>query len=120
MSGQVALVEIGVDADQFGHAVAHGGRLVFIGLGQFDVAGLNGQRAPLGHGVARVHREVHEHLLDLLGTEDVRVVALRKPGIGAETEARYPQIDWREVELLDREAVRRAIGEIGLDFHWGR
>jgi GDP-4-dehydro-6-deoxy-D-mannose reductase len=53
------------------------------------------------------------HLLDLLGTEDVRIVALRKPGIGADTAACYPQIDWREVELLDRDAVRRAIGEFG-------
>ena len=51
------------------------------------------------------------HLLDLVGAEDVRVVALRKPGIGAETQARYPQIDWMEVELLDRDAVRRTIGE---------
>ena len=29
------------------------------------------------------------HLLDLLGQEDVRVVALRKPGVGAETQAAY-------------------------------
>jgi len=53
------------------------------------------------------------HLLDLLGAEVVRIVALRKPGIGAETEARYPQIEWREVELLDRDAVRRTMGEFG-------
>jgi GDP-4-dehydro-6-deoxy-D-mannose reductase len=53
------------------------------------------------------------HLLDLLGAEDVRIVALRKPGIGAETAARYPQVEWREVEMLDRDAVRRAIGEFG-------
>jgi GDP-4-dehydro-6-deoxy-D-mannose reductase len=55
------------------------------------------------------------HLLDLLGTEEFRIMALRKPGIGADTQARYPQIDWREVELLDREAVRRTVGEIAPD-----
>jgi len=52
------------------------------------------------------------HLLDLLGTEDVRVVALRKPGIGADTQARYPQIEWIEVELLDRRAVRDMIAAL--------
>lgn len=53
------------------------------------------------------------HLLDLLGAEDVRVVALRKPGIGAEVQAAYPGLDWREVELLEREAVRRTVGDCG-------
>ena len=53
------------------------------------------------------------HLLDLLGEEDVRVVALRKPGVGAETQAAYPAVAWREVDLLDREAMRKAVGEVG-------
>lgn len=53
------------------------------------------------------------HLLDLLGGDAVRLVALRKPGVGAKTQALYPAIEWREVELLDRAAVRRAIGEFG-------
>ncbi|MCX6549836.1 MAG: GDP-mannose 4,6-dehydratase [Acidobacteria bacterium] len=49
------------------------------------------------------------HLLDLLGRDDVRVVALRKPGIGAETQARYPQFEWLEVELLQGDEVRRTV-----------
>ena len=53
------------------------------------------------------------HLLDLLGEEDVRVVALRKPGVGAETQAAHPAVAWREVDLLDREAMRKAVGEVG-------
>jgi GDP-4-dehydro-6-deoxy-D-mannose reductase len=52
------------------------------------------------------------HLLDLLAEEDVHVVALRKPGIGAETQALYPSIDWTEIDLVDRDAVRRCIGEL--------
>jgi GDP-4-dehydro-6-deoxy-D-mannose reductase len=52
------------------------------------------------------------HLLDLLGQDPVRVVALRKPGIGADTQARYPDLQWIEVDLLDREAVRRTIAEL--------
>jgi len=53
------------------------------------------------------------HLLDLLLPEQVRIVALRKPGVGAETQARYPQIEWLEVELLERDAVRRAVADLG-------
>ena len=56
------------------------------------------------------------HLLDLLDADPVRVVALRKPGVGAETQARYPQVRWVEVDLLDRDAARRAVGEIGPAF----
>jgi len=52
------------------------------------------------------------HLLDLLSDEDARVVALRKPGIGAETEAAYPLVEWHEIDLLDREAMRRVIGQL--------
>lgn len=51
------------------------------------------------------------HLLDLLAGEDARVVALRKPGIGAETAAAYPAIAWLEIDLLDRGAMRRVVGE---------
>jgi GDP-4-dehydro-6-deoxy-D-mannose reductase len=51
-------------------------------------------------------------LLDLLGEDDVRVVALRKPGIGAETQAAYPAVEWVEIDLLDRESVRRTIAEL--------
>jgi GDP-4-dehydro-6-deoxy-D-mannose reductase len=53
------------------------------------------------------------HLLDLLAEEDVRVVALRKPGIGAETQAAYPSATWLEIDLLDRDAMRRVVGEFG-------
>jgi GDP-4-dehydro-6-deoxy-D-mannose reductase len=53
------------------------------------------------------------HLLDLLGAEDVRVIALRKPGVGAETQAAYPAVTWMEIDLLDRDAVRRTVGELG-------
>jgi len=51
------------------------------------------------------------HLLDLLAEEAVRVVALRKPGVGAETQAAYPAVTWMEVDLLDRDAMRRVVGE---------
>jgi GDP-4-dehydro-6-deoxy-D-mannose reductase len=51
------------------------------------------------------------HLLDLLAEENVRVVALRKPGVGAETQAAYPAITWLEIDLLDREAMRKIVGE---------
>jgi GDP-4-dehydro-6-deoxy-D-mannose reductase len=49
------------------------------------------------------------HLLDLLARDDVRVVALRKPGVGAETQAAYPDVEWIEVDLLDRDAMRRTV-----------
>ena len=52
------------------------------------------------------------HLLDLLGEDDVRVVALRKPGIGAETQAAYPAVEWIEIDLLDRGSVRRTVAEL--------
>ena len=52
------------------------------------------------------------HLLDLLGEEDARVVALRKPGVGAETQAAYPAVTWMEIDLLDRDAMRRIIGAL--------
>ena len=51
------------------------------------------------------------HLLDLLAEEDARVVALRKPGVGAETQAAYPAVTWLEIDLLDRDAMRRVVGE---------
>ena len=52
------------------------------------------------------------HLLDLLCDDDVRVVALRKPGIGAETQAAYPMVEWLEIDLLDRDSVRRAVASL--------
>jgi GDP-4-dehydro-6-deoxy-D-mannose reductase len=52
------------------------------------------------------------HLLDLLGEEAVRVVALRKPGVGADTQAAYPAVAWMEIDVLDRDAMRKAIGEL--------
>jgi GDP-4-dehydro-6-deoxy-D-mannose reductase len=52
------------------------------------------------------------HLLDLLAGEDIRLVALRKPGIGAETAALFPSVEWIEVDLVDREAMRRTVGEL--------
>jgi GDP-4-dehydro-6-deoxy-D-mannose reductase len=52
------------------------------------------------------------HLLDLLGGEDASVVALRKPGIGAEVQAAYPEVAWKEVDLLDRDAMRTIVGEL--------
>ncbi len=51
------------------------------------------------------------HLLDLLGEEGVRVVALRKPGVGADVQAAYPAVAWREIDLLDRDAMRSTVGE---------
>ena len=51
------------------------------------------------------------HLLDLLARDDVRVVALRKPGVGAETQAAYPDVEWIEVDLLDRDAMRRTVAD---------
>jgi GDP-4-dehydro-6-deoxy-D-mannose reductase len=51
------------------------------------------------------------HLLDLLRLDGARVVALRKPGVGADTQAAYPDADWREIDLLDREAMRRVVAD---------
>ena len=55
------------------------------------------------------------HLLDLLRSDDARVVALRKPGVGADTQAAYPDADWREIDLLDRDAMRRVVADTGPD-----
>jgi GDP-4-dehydro-6-deoxy-D-mannose reductase len=52
------------------------------------------------------------HLLDLLAHDPVRVVAWRRPGIGAEMQASYPDVEWRELELLDAEAVRRELAAL--------
>jgi GDP-4-dehydro-6-deoxy-D-mannose reductase len=51
------------------------------------------------------------HLLDLLAEEGARVVALRKPGVGAETQAAYPAVAWLEIDIVDRDAMRRIVGE---------
>ena len=55
------------------------------------------------------------HLLDLLRSDDARMVALRKPGVGADTQAAYPDADWREIDLLDRDAMRRVVADTGPD-----
>ena len=55
------------------------------------------------------------HLLDLLRSDDARVVALRKPGVGADTQAAYPDADWREIDLLDRDAMRSVVADTGPD-----
>jgi GDP-4-dehydro-6-deoxy-D-mannose reductase len=55
------------------------------------------------------------HLLDLLRLDGARVVALRKPGVGADTQAAYPDADWREIDLLDRDAMRRVVADAGPD-----
>jgi GDP-4-dehydro-6-deoxy-D-mannose reductase len=52
------------------------------------------------------------HLLDLLAHDPVRVVAWRRPGIGAEVQAQYPGVEWREIELLEAETVRKEIAEL--------
>jgi GDP-4-dehydro-6-deoxy-D-mannose reductase len=52
------------------------------------------------------------HLLDLLGRDGARVVALRKPEIGAATQARYPQFEWLTIDLLDRPATFRALSDL--------
>jgi len=36
-------------------------------LVEIDVGGFDRELAPFRHGIARVHREVHNHLLDLIG-----------------------------------------------------
>jgi nucleoside-diphosphate-sugar epimerase len=51
------------------------------------------------------------HLLDVLLSGDCRVVGWRRPGIGADVQARYPRVEWREIELLDRGLVRQAVAE---------
>ncbi len=56
------------------------------------------------------------HLLDLLARSDARVVAWRRPGIGADVQARYPGVAWRELELLDAEAVRREVASVAPAF----
>jgi GDP-4-dehydro-6-deoxy-D-mannose reductase len=53
------------------------------------------------------------HLLDLLLKDGIRVVAWRRPGIGAATQAQYPSIDWSEIELLDRSTVHARIRDLG-------
>src|SRR5262249_31372299 len=41
--------------------------LARVALVELDVRGLDGERAAAGHRVARVDREVHDHLLDVAG-----------------------------------------------------
>jgi GDP-4-dehydro-6-deoxy-D-mannose reductase len=55
------------------------------------------------------------HLLDLLRPEPGRLVAWRRPGIGADVQAAYPSIEWAEIELLERETVHARIGELAPD-----
>jgi GDP-4-dehydro-6-deoxy-D-mannose reductase len=56
------------------------------------------------------------HLLDLLASTDARVVAWRRPGIGADVQAGYPDIAWCELELLDAAAVRHEMAAVAPDF----
>lgn len=56
------------------------------------------------------------HLLDLLATGPARVVAWRRPGIGADVQALYPDVQWREIELLEAQEVRDRIRTIAPDF----
>jgi len=49
-----------------------------LALGQENVFGLDGQLAAQGHGIPRVHGEVHDDLLDLPGVDLDR----REPGGG--------------------------------------
>lgn len=51
------------------------------------------------------------HLLDLLRQDEVRVVAWRRPGIGADVQHQYAWAEWREVELLDRNDTRSRLAE---------
>jgi len=55
------------------------------------------------------------HLLDALRLDGARVIALRKPGVGADAQAAYPDADWREIDLLDRDAMRRVVADTGPD-----
>ena len=59
------------------------------------------------------------HLLDALIGANSRIIGLRRPGIGAEVEPRYPTVEWIEVELLNREAVRSAVAKCapGVIYH---
>src|SRR3990170_5404361 len=56
------------------------------------------------------------HLLDLLAHDDVNVAAWRRPGIGADVQARYPGVAWQEVELLEADTVRREIAALAPAF----
>jgi GDP-4-dehydro-6-deoxy-D-mannose reductase len=56
------------------------------------------------------------HLLDLLALDDVRVVAWRRPGIGAAVAAMYPDVEWREIELLESDTVRREVAALAPAF----
>jgi GDP-4-dehydro-6-deoxy-D-mannose reductase len=56
------------------------------------------------------------HLLDLLAEHHARVVAWRRPGIGADVQARYPRMEWHELELLDSRAVRDQVARLAPAF----
>lgn len=56
------------------------------------------------------------HLLDLLQRQPVRVVAWRRPGIGADVERQYTWAEWHEVELLDRHETCARLAEAGPAF----
>ncbi len=55
------------------------------------------------------------HLLDLLLQDAARIVAWRRPGIGAEVQAAYPSVEWLEVELLERNTVHARIADLSPD-----
>jgi GDP-4-dehydro-6-deoxy-D-mannose reductase len=52
------------------------------------------------------------HLLDLLLGSGSRLVAWRRPGIGAAVQAAYPAVEWLEIELLERHSVHARIAEL--------
>jgi GDP-4-dehydro-6-deoxy-D-mannose reductase len=56
------------------------------------------------------------HLLDLLAEHHTRVVAWRRPGIGADVQARYPDVEWHELEMLDAQAVRLRVAALAPAF----
>jgi GDP-4-dehydro-6-deoxy-D-mannose reductase len=58
---------------------------------------------------------VGSHLLDLLLTEDVRIVAWRRPDVPDIIQPAHQGLAWMAIEMLDREAVRRVIADIRPD-----
>lgn len=51
------------------------------------------------------------HLLDLLHAGSARVVAWRRPRIGADMQRQYRWAEWYEVELLDRRETRARLAD---------
>src|SRR2546426_1032055 len=49
------------------HHIAAGGTVRVLELREVDIAGLDGEPAALAHRIARIDREIDDHLLDLTG-----------------------------------------------------